>query len=179
MADTLSRLPQYNSVKAEVVWPAIPSKQLTSPVTIRSQGRKESEISNELCKKLKEALILDEWLTAHKNDCTMHDGLAWVGAKLYVPLSLRSTVLHGSHDSKSAGHFSFVKTLQLIKQQFWWRCLKKDIKSYMASCPVCAVAKRLLGKPTGLLQSMASCISGIEGSKLSNPQRLPRPARCI
>lgn len=48
MADALSRLPQYNSVAAKMIQPVIPFKQLATPVTTRSQGRKESEISNKL-----------------------------------------------------------------------------------------------------------------------------------
>lgn len=65
-------------------------------------------------------------------------------------------VLRKSHDSKVAGHFGFVKTLHLVKRQFWWLSLKKDIESYVASCPVCASAKRWRGKTPELLQTMAS-----------------------
>lgn len=68
----MSRLPQYNSIKAEVVQLLILSKQLAAPVTVRAQGKREPEIPNELCEKLKEVLNLDEWLSAHKNDCTSH-----------------------------------------------------------------------------------------------------------
>lgn len=35
------------------------------------------------------------------------------------------------------GHFGFVKTLHLIKRQFLWPKMKKDIETYVASCPIC------------------------------------------
>lgn len=59
-----------------------------------------------------------------------------------------------AHDSKT-GHFGFVKTLHLIKWQFWWPSLK-DIEAYVTSCPICAAAKWPPGKPTRLLQKVAN-----------------------
>lgn len=58
------------------------------------------------------------------------------------------------YDSKMAGHFGFVKTLHLIKRQFWWPSLKKYIESYITSCLVCTAAKSLQGKLPSLLQSV-------------------------
>lgn len=78
-----------------------------------------------------------------------------MGAKLYVPESQRLLILEKSHDSKTTGHFGFVKTLHLIKCQFWCLSLKKDIQSYVASCPVCTLAKKWQGKTPGLLQPVA------------------------
>lgn len=73
-----------------------------------------------------------------------------------MPTSLRGPVLKWAHDSKILVTFGFVKTLHLIKQQFWWISLKKDIESYVASFPIFSAAKQLLGKTSGLLQNMAS-----------------------
>lgn len=82
------------------------------------------------------------------------DGLAWVGVKLYVPESQQVMAPQKCHDSKTVGYF--VKTLHLAKCQFWWQLLKKDIESYIASCPMCASAKRRPGKTLGLLQPIAT-----------------------
>lgn len=59
------------------------------------------------------------------------------------------------HDAKQGGHFRFVRTLHLIKRQFWWPSLKKEIESYVSSSPICASAKRRQGKTSGLLQTLA------------------------
>lgn len=63
--------------------------------------------------------------------------------------------LKRSHDSKMVGHFGFVKTLCLVKCQFWWPSLKEDIESYVASCPPCSAAEGQPGKIPGLLQPLA------------------------
>lgn len=95
------------------------------------------------------------WFNAHKNICFTQDGLPWVGAKIYVLASQRLKVTQLCHDTKQAGHFGFVKTLHLIKRQFWWPSLKKDIKSYVSNCPICALAKQRQGKTPGPFQTLA------------------------
>lgn len=46
------------------------------------------------------------------------DGCLYKVAKLYVPKALRKEVLQPCHDNKMAGHFSFVKMLNLVQRQF-------------------------------------------------------------
>lgn len=89
----------------------------------------------------------------HKNLCLIKDNLAWVGEKLYVPAALRLKVMQAGHDSKTAGHLGFVKTLHFLKKQFWCPSLKKDTEGYVASCPKCAAAKQWQGKAPGLLSA--------------------------
>ncbi|XP_058041925.1 uncharacterized protein LOC131199783 [Ahaetulla prasina] len=155
LADALSRLPQYNCTRSDVVQPILPVQQLAAPAITRSHSKAKPSFPDELTKSFKEALNSDDWYLAHSHECTLCDGLAWIGMKLYVPLSLRETILQRCHDAKMAGHFGFVKTLHLLKRQFWWPSLKKDIQAYVASCPVCASSKRPPGKPPGLLQTVA------------------------
>lgn len=69
--------------------------------------------------------------------------------KLYVPASQRLKTLQTCHDLNRAGHFGFIKTLYLLKRQFWWPSLKENIESYVASCPTCAAAKWSKGKHPG------------------------------
>lgn len=70
--------------------------------------------------------------------------------------TLRVHVLQRSHDTKLAGHFGFLKTLHLVKRQFWWPKMRKDIKSYVKSCAICSAMKTRPGKPPGLLQTIAN-----------------------
>lgn len=84
---------------------------------------------------------------------TSRDGLAWRGDKLYVPKDVRTTVLRKCHDVKPAGHFGFLKTLHLARQQFWWPRMRRDVEEYTKKCMVCVTCKPRPGKPLGLLQS--------------------------
>lgn len=55
--------------------------------------------------------------------------------------------LEQSHEIRAAGNVGFVKSLHLVKRQFWWPKMKKDIEAYMASYPMCTSMKQLPGKP--------------------------------
>ncbi|KAK9395375.1 hypothetical protein NXF25_018736 [Crotalus adamanteus] len=85
----------------------------------------------------------------------MRDGLAWKGSRIYVPQSLRVEVLQRGHDVNVAGHYGFLKTLHLLKRQFWWPSMKKDVETYVRECSVCATTKPQVGKPSGPLQQVS------------------------
>ena len=59
--------------------------------------------------------------------------------KIYVPDydSLRQEILHEHHDSLTTGHFGQARTLDLVKQHFFWPTLTKDVNNYVASCEEC------------------------------------------
>lgn len=86
---------------------------------------------------------------------TYKDSLAWKGSKLYVPENTRHNVLHRCHDTKAAGHFGFLKMFHLVRQQFWWPHMRRDIEAYVNSCSTCAKTKPCPGKPLGVLQTVA------------------------
>lgn len=117
MADALSRIPQYNNAKLELVQPVIPSGQIAAPFT-RTQAKQPKPMPNKVIEALKAALKDDNWFNNYKNYFTLCEGLAWVGGKLYDLKSQRTVVPEKGHDSKIAGHFGFVKTLHRIKSQF-------------------------------------------------------------
>lgn len=85
----------------------------------------------------------------------IQDELAWAGAKLYVPASQRLKIMQMCHDAKKVGHFGFVRTLHLIKRQFWWPSLKKGRWKLCLQLSICASVKRRQGKTPGFLQTVA------------------------
>lgn len=76
---------------------------------------------------LKTVLPADQWFNDNKDALTLKDRLAWKGAKLYIPTSLKLQVLQHSHDSKLAEYFGYLKTLHLTRRQFWWPKMKADM----------------------------------------------------
>lgn len=130
----LSWMSPYNCSKAEIIKPALLSHQVAAQVTNRAQQKEKLPVRNDMASALKKALTEDEWFRNHSNVCSIQDGLAWVGTKLHVPKSQRLQIMNTCHDSKAAGHFRFVKTLHLIKRQFWWPSLQKDIESPVCIC---------------------------------------------
>uniref|UniRef100_A0A3B1JE64 Gypsy retrotransposon integrase-like protein 1 n=1 Tax=Astyanax mexicanus TaxID=7994 RepID=A0A3B1JE64_ASTMX len=71
--------------------------------------------------------------------------------KLYAPESLRESLLIYYHNHPTAGHLGFAKTLARMKCRFFWPKMRKDIKSYVLSCPVCQLTKPSQQKPAGML----------------------------
>ena len=50
-------------------------------------------------------------------------------------------ILMENHDSKLAGHCGFCKTYSRIKQFYFWKTMRKDIKRYIKNCKSCQINK--------------------------------------
>ena len=49
--------------------------------------------------------------------------------QLVVPRNYVNTALEKAHDSPSSSHFGFNKTLQNIRERFYWASYKKDFEN--------------------------------------------------
>uniref|UniRef100_A0A803TR04 Gypsy retrotransposon integrase-like protein 1 n=1 Tax=Anolis carolinensis TaxID=28377 RepID=A0A803TR04_ANOCA len=158
MADALSRMPDANYSALGEVGTVFTKEQLGLMVQTRATAKEKPPPSgqpHELSQELRLAADADPWLQSHRDELSQTGGLWTHGSKYYVPEELRGRVLAQAHDSKLAGHFGFTKTLKLLNRQFWWPTIRKDVKGYLQECPVCAMAKQKVGRPEGLLQSVA------------------------
>lgn len=61
--------------------------------------------------------------------------------KLFVPIHLREKILIDSHDSLLSAHQGFSKTLQRIKQLYYWPKLWCDVRRYVSNCDCCKQCK--------------------------------------
>ena len=68
--------------------------------------------------------------------------------KLFVPPGLRKDVLYAAHDTPSSSHGGIVKTLERVRQSFYWPGLVTDVKNYITKCQVCKTTK----SPTHVLK---------------------------
>ncbi len=81
------------------------------------------------------------------------DGLLYYQGLLYVPKGpCRLQVLQSQHDSPSARHFGYNKTMELISRDFWWSQMWKTMKDYVTTCDTCSRSKIPRHQPYGLLQ---------------------------
>ena len=55
--------------------------------------------------------------------------------------SVRYAIILESHAGGLAGHFGCDKTLALIRTQFYWPCLEKDVNRVISRCQVCHLVK--------------------------------------
>lgn len=85
------------------------------------------------------------------------DGLLYykeglVSALVVADKATRLQVLAARHDSMTAGHFDFQRTLAKVSQIAWWPEISHAVKAYVETCDVCQRAKRATGKRMGLMQ---------------------------
>ncbi|CAM4463975.1 unnamed protein product [Leuciscus chuanchicus] len=73
---------------------------------------------------------------------------------LFVPETARSSVLQWGHASKLVAHPGVRGTLAAVRQKFWWPTRERDIRRFVASCPVCAQTKSSNTPPAGLLRPL-------------------------
>ena len=59
-----------------------------------------------------------------------------------VPNSLRRKVLYYCHDSKNSGHLGQSKTLDRLKEKFYWYGMTRDSDIYVKQCSVCNQNKK-------------------------------------
>ncbi|CAK1600047.1 unnamed protein product [Parnassius mnemosyne] len=100
--------------------------------------------------------ILDRNSTEAKDirhNYTLNDGKIYrkVGDVLRwaVPRDARWKICQFCHDD--SGHFSYEKTLEKMRRDYWFSGMARFIKKYVRACIPCAYAKEPFGKKQGLL----------------------------
>jgi hypothetical protein len=85
------------------------------------------------------------------------DGIIHLDGRTVVPatdLSLKADILHECHDIPTSGHLGTAKTLELVKRQFYWNAMDKDVKEYVTTCLQCQRNKPSNQAPIGLLRPL-------------------------
>lgn len=71
------------------------------------------------------------------------DGLTYRRGRIVVPANkaLRGRLIMAHHDSVAAGHPGRAKTQELIYRSYWWPSIKRDVQTYVRTCPTCQRTK--------------------------------------
>ena len=88
--------------------------------------------------KLCNGLLYRVWATPRKSEDVK---------QLILPASLRKEAIKYLHDLPSSGHFASDKTLNRVRERFYWVGYTQDVKRYCESCDLCASCKGLPRKP--------------------------------
>ncbi|GFT40363.1 retrovirus-related Pol polyprotein from transposon opus [Trichonephila clavipes] len=62
--------------------------------------------------------------------------------QLILPKTTVSTVLKELHGSPTGGHFGVMKTLQKVRERFYWNNVRSDVEKCCRTCDPCAARKR-------------------------------------
>ena len=72
---------------------------------------------------------------------------------LVVPAELRLRVLYHCHDSKNSGHLGQTKTLDRLKERFYWYGMSRDSTLYVKQCSACNQNKKGNRTPRSAVES--------------------------
>ena len=67
------------------------------------------------------------------------DEVRW---QFVIPSNLRKDILHELHTKETAGHLGVNKTLEMVKDRFYWPGCTKDVKDWCLACDLCASRER-------------------------------------
>ena len=113
----------------------------------RDTSVKEMQSTDPFCKRIMKRL-LNKTAPKHELDTFfIHNGLLYRYASdhskdfcaLVIPKAWRYMILVEAHDKM--GHQGNNRTYSLIKQQYYWKGMAKDVKDYLQRCPACQQEK--------------------------------------
>ncbi|XP_025760795.1 uncharacterized protein LOC109200937 isoform X1 [Oreochromis niloticus] len=74
----------------------------------------------------------------------------------FIPAAARGAVIHWIHTARFSCHPGVSRTIDLLRRNFWWKTLRKDVREYVSACPVCARNKVSTKHPAGLLHPLST-----------------------
>ena len=83
-----------------------------------------------------------------------HDGGPGLLDKLVVPKALRNDILEELHAGVICGHLGEEKTLNKLKERFYWPGQYNDVHAWCRTCSTCAARKTPAPRPRAPLQSV-------------------------
>ena len=104
---------------------------------------KEMQSTDPFCKHIVKRLLNKTAPEHELKTCFIHNGLLYRYASdhskdfctLVILKAWRYTILVETHDKM--GHQGNNQTYSLIKQQYYWKGMAKDVKDYIQPCPAC------------------------------------------
>jgi len=85
--------------------------------------------------------------------CSAGTTRPWYWIQLPIVLNhIKSQAIHWGHASRMSCHAGTVRTLSVLKTQFWWPTMVKDVREYVTACPTSARGKTANQPPAGLLR---------------------------
>ncbi len=139
-------------------WMKIADLKKNISESIYKQILETNEI-DENCMLLREAIARDKaqykdiklkncWT---QNKILYHDNQLWV---LFNEL-LQMNLIREMHDQSSVDHSDILRTVKVIKRNYYWSFMRKTINQYIWNCYICQRLKISRNKSNNLLQSLS------------------------
>ncbi len=124
---------------------------------IYKQILKTNEI-NENCMRLREAIARDEtqYEDIKLKNCRTQNKILYHDSQLWVLFNelLQMNLIREMHDQSSVDHSDILRTVKIIKRNYYWSSMRKTIDQYIQNCYICQRSKTSRNKSNDLLQSL-------------------------
>ncbi|GJY22045.1 RNA-directed DNA polymerase [Tanacetum coccineum] len=105
------------------------------------------------------------------------DGYLFKGVRLCIPLcSLREAIILEGHAGGLTGHFGRDKTLALLREQFYWPKMERDVNRLLERCCTCQIDKTRSSN-AGMYTPLSVPVAPWEDVSLDFVLGLPRTQR--
>ncbi len=139
-------------------WMKIADLKKNNDQSIYKQVLETNEI-DENCTLLREAIARDETQYEDiklkncrtQNEILYHDSQLWVSFNELLQMNLIREI----HDQSSIDHSEILRTVKIIKRNYYWSSMRKTIDQYIWNCYVCQRSKTSRDKSNDLLQSLS------------------------
>ncbi len=86
-----------------------------------------------------------------QNEILYHDSQLWISFNELLQMNL----IHEMHDQSSVDHSDILRTVKVIKRNYYWSFMRKTIDQYIWNCYICQRSKTSRNKFNDLLQSLS------------------------
>ncbi len=86
-----------------------------------------------------------------QNEILFHDSQLWVSFNKLLQMNL----IHEIHDQSLIDHSEILRTVKIIKWNYYWSSMRKMMNRYIQNCYVCQRSKTSRNKSNDLLQSLS------------------------
>ncbi len=118
----------------------------------------ETNEINENCMLLCEAIARNEtqYESIKLKNCWIQNEILYKDSQLWVSFNklLQMNLIHEIHDQSSVDHSDILKTVKVIKRNYYWSFMQKTIDWYIWNCYICQCSKTSKNKSNDLLQSL-------------------------
>ncbi len=119
----------------------------------------ETNEIDENCTLLREAIARDEaqCKDIKLKNCRIQNEILYKDSQLWVSFneSLQMNLIREVHDQFSIDHLDILRTMKIIKRNYYWSSMRKTIDRYIRNCYVCQRSKTSRDKSNDLLQSLS------------------------
>ncbi len=111
------------------------------------------------CTLLREAIARDEiqYEDIKLKNCQTQNEILYHDSQLWVSFNelLQMNLIREIHDQSSVDHSDILRTVKVIKRNYYWSFMWKMINQYIRNCYICQRSKTSRNKSNNLLQSLS------------------------